>query len=306
MKNKQKKFSRELIIGTFSAAVLIFGYLGFNWLKNKQIFSNDYVLTAYYDRADGIEAAAPVMARGFKIGNVESVSLDLQKQEVKVTMIILGDYALYDNARAAIISTSLLGGKAIEITMHGEGREKLVNGDTISGHKVEGLMDMVESTMPGVIAELGDMTTKINSILTSMDNTLDESTIESIQSTVSNLSSLSSQLNNGDITSAIKDIKKLTASLSAMAPDMERGVDNIVALTDDLKKSAPELVNNLQNSLTSLSTILEGVENGEGSVGKLLKDDALYDNVNSTLENLEALLEDLKANPSKYINVKVF
>ncbi len=308
---KKRKISKELLIGLFTATVFIVGYLGLNWLKNKNLFSGDYKLTAIYDYADGIENTASVMTRGFKIGTVEKVALDLEAGKITLTMNIFGEYKLQNNATATITS-SLLGTKSVDIEMVGQSTGMLMPNDTIKTNRKPDMVTTLMADLPTLMGNLNGMMRNLNNLTSSLDNAFDDNSVNSLKATLSNVEGLTADLKNvvssesANIKSAISNIESLTTSLNEMMPSVAESLENIESVTGSLSESTPQLLLNAITSLNGLSTMLRNLNNGTGSAGQLMQDKALYDNMSETLENLAVLLEDVKANPKKYINVSVF
>lgn len=308
---KKKKLSKEASIGIFTVAVLIGAFFGFNFLKSKNVFNNDYTLYAYFNQASGLENSASVIVQGFKVGTVEDIEFDISKKEFTVKMNINGDYRLPANSVAKIASSSMLGGKAVIIDL-GSDQALLENKSTIKTSNDLSLMDNVEGEFNTMKENLAVLVDKVNGALDGINRALSTENTEALTVTMNNLSSVSGDLkqitgtNKDELSEIINNLSTLSTSLSNAAPELERGIGNLASVSDALAQNAPNLVEDAAKSVESLNAILAGVQAGEGSVGKLVTDEEFYNNANATLNNLALLLEDLKENPKKYINVSVF
>ncbi|MFI3288120.1 MAG: MlaD family protein [Rikenellaceae bacterium] len=309
---KKKGISKELAIGTFVVVILVGGYFGFNFLKNRNVFGGDYYISAVFDQADGLEKGASVIIKGYKVGSIEGISLDMESQTLEVEMIIEGAYELPNNSTAKITSSSLLGGKVIDIQIGTVGLPILKSGDKIFASADRDLMDSMGDEFAVLKENLGVIVDKLNETLDGVNRTLSPENTEALSATFANLESTTSSLDkimkseSKNIEAVISNLATLSESLSNSAPELERGISNLATLSDSLKVSAPSLISSATSSVQELESILTKISAGEGTAGKLVTDEELYVNINAALDNLALLLEDLKENPKKYINISVF
>ncbi len=309
---KKKKLSKELTVGIFTVVILVSGYFGYNFLSSRNVFSGDYTLYVVMDQTQGLESSAGVVLQGFRVGKVDDITFDLKTKKLTAQLTINGEYPLPKSTTATIVSSSLLGGKVLDLTIGSISAPSFQSGDTLSFvETADGMADAM-GQIGGIMSSLGDITAKIDSALDGVNQIVGEQNREAISHTMHNLQSATTDLKKitnsqrTNIESTLENLAVISQSLKSIAPELERGVGNIVALSDTLSSSAPMLIANANGSIESLRAILQKVENGEGSVGKLVHDEALYVNLNEALENLAILLADLQANPKKYINVTVF
>ncbi len=311
MKKKQL-ISKEVIIGLFTLSVIIGGYLGYNFLKNRQIFSGDYFIYAVYDNASGLENGAGVVTQGFRIGTVEDVIFDINNKTLVVKMLINGQYDIPSNSTAKIGSASLLGGKAINIELGTENVPSLASGDTIKSSNAKELMDIAADEYEVLRGNLSDIVDRLNGALEGINNALSPENTEALSRTLAHIEATTANLNRistsqrSNIEETLENLNKLSESLGNSAPELERSINNIASISEELKDSAPSLLDSADESLKSLQAILSKVDSGEGTVGQLVNDQEMYNNLNSALDNLSKLLVDLKENPSRYVHVSVF
>lgn len=308
----KKIFSKELIIGLFTIAVIVGGYFGFLFLKNKKVFSDDITLYAVFNQADGLEASAPILVKGFRIGTVDKINFDMATQKLTVALTIDGKYDIPQLSEASIISTSLLGGKVIDIAIGQQNGKVLENGDTIRSSAARDMMDVAGEEYNKLKEQLGTIVDKLNSALDGVNRTLSIENTNALSGTLANLQGASGDIKDviskekHNIERLVSDLAVLSNSLKNSAPDLERGLKNIAKISDSLAVDGPVLVRNASEAVENLSKIIAQIQRGEGTAGKLVTDEQLYVNLTASLENLSLLLADLKANPKKYINVTVF
>lgn len=308
----KKLFSKKVLIGIFTVAVLAISYWGLNFLKSKRIFSNDNVIYATFPQADGLEVSAPVLVKGFRIGTVEKISFDIRASQVLVRMTLNDEYPLPFDSKAEITSTSIIGGKVMEVKLGVDESHTLQSGDTIRTIFAPGIAESLGQEYGKLKATANEIIEKLNSALDGINQVLSPENTKAISSTLANLQSVSGNVDQminderANITKIISNLSALSASLKTMAPQIERGINNFALLSDSLAVQGPALIANAAGSIDNLNQILNKVDNGTGSVGKLINDAELYNNLNLAVESLNMLMQDLQTNPKKYVNITVF
>ncbi len=309
---KKKGMSKELSIGIFVVVVLVVGYFGLNFLKNKNVFGGDYTINAVFANAGGLDKGSSVTIKGYKVGSVEAIVLNMETQNLEVSMNIEGEYEIPANSTATITSASLLGGKVVAIEIGTVGGELLCSGDEIKVVASEDMMSMLGGKVGSLSDELEVIMGKLSTTLSIVNKTLSKENVDALSATFASLEGISSDLKgitssqSGNIKGSIENLKELTESLKNSAPELERSLSNIAELSDSLKESAPSLIANANDAVVELQSILTQINSGEGTANKLLTDEELYINITTALANLSILIDDITENPKKYINVSVF
>lgn len=309
---KKKRMSKELSIGIFVVVVLIVGYFGLNFLKNKNVFGGDYTIKAVFESASGLDKGSSVTIKGYKVGSVEAIYLNMKTQCLEVKMNIEGKYKIPSNSTASVGSASLLGGKEIVIEIGDVGGEILKGGSVIQTVEKSDMMSTVGSKVTTLSDSLEVIMGKFSTTLSSVNNTLSEENVEALSSTFASLKGISSDLNQitatqgKNIQNSLANLAELTQTLNESAPELQRSLANIAELSDSLKVSAPTLIANANSAVAELQDILTQINSGEGTANKLLTDEELYVNITTALANLSILIDDITENPKKYINVSVF
>lgn len=280
----------------FIALVMIFGYL---WMSNKITTKSQRDLQISFDDVQGLEVGDKVMYRGMEAGRVKK--LQTKSDQILVTVRVLSGIELLEGSRFQVWDSSLMGGKVLLI-VPGEGPGKLNTAITQFGEAPEGMMDLI-SRASTTLAEL-------------------QITMESMKSPGGLNDKVNSLVNNADQT--VVSAKKLTDSIER---DLGRTIERIDLLVTEVNsvvkenrsplqltlKEAPGLLSNINGTLDSLRVLsgslaqsTEALNNGEGTAAKLLQDDELYVMMLKSLENLEILVQDIKANPKKYVKFSLF
>ena len=295
------KLRREFKIGVFAVIVICVAWWGIKWLGGQNILLQSNIYYVYYDDVSGLQESSRVKLRGVEVGNVRDISLE--KERVKVEIAVESNYAsmIPANSVAEIGAAGLMGGVEIVI-IQGDAAEPIKKGATLEGR-----------IKPGMIGSLADKgTALIDGLNETVDgvNQLISSNSQNITDLVANLESMSQSIDGilaasaPDINKAVDDISTFTATLSANTERVESMLENLDTFTGDLAEA--DVINQLTTTVASLNQVLAAIENGEGSVGKLLTDEELYNSLTTAGDNLGLLLEDLKANPMRYVHFSLF
>ena len=300
---------REIKVGLFAVAVLILGWGVIKYLKGIDVFSKNNVYYANYDQVGGIQPASHVMIYGVKVGTVTNVTLNTDPTKgVQVEMTIDKQYQIPVDSKAKIFSDGLMGGKAVEI-VYGTATEMIPNEGTLQTEKSVDLMELAGSEMEGLITKVTVIMDNLTQTLESV-NTLMAQNTENITSIVSNVDGLTGNANamlaqeRAHLEEALESLSKFSKSLGDNSEQIESIIGNLNTFSTQLAQS--KLVAEVESAVTKLNEVLSAVNDKDGSVGKLLSDGELYENLTEASDNLSVLLADLKENPYRYINVSVF
>lgn len=292
---KKMKFSRELIVGVLGLTALFVIYFLINFFKSIDIFDDTDNYRVEFTNIGELTNSAPVYINGCKVGNVSSIEHNFNESEIVTLTLSLNQGLRLPEGSYAQIHNKLMGGSTICIVM-GKGEGTIEPGMTLKGVLEAGAMDEVGNMMPQIEA----MLPKVDSMLTSL-NTIFAN--PAINNTLNNLETLSAQLNT---TSA--QLNRLVSN------DIPTALDKVIEIEDDLLKVSSQLsevdyasmIATLDASLNNIQQITAALNEGNGTVGMLLNDTALYSKLNETCEAANALLEDLKENPKRYVHFSVF
>ena len=295
MEKKKSTFTRELWIGVLGIIAILTIYLLINFFKGINIFSTGEKYYVKFNDIGEVVNTSPVFINGYKVGHVSNVIYNFNNPEEVYVELHLDNQLQMPEGSIALINTKLLGSSTISLAL-GKSNTMLQPGDTIEGRMNTGVMDEASAMVPKITA----MLPKLDSILVSLNSTLAN---PAINSSVNNIEVLTAELNT-------------TARLlnNVLANEIPVAADKLVEIEDDLLKMSAQLsevdykklIGSLEASLTNIQEITAALNNGEGTAGMLLKDEALYDKLNNTAEAATLLLEDLKQNPKRYVHFSVF
>jgi len=302
-----KKISSEVKIGiTVLLTIIVFIWL-FNFLKGKNLFSSTSHYYAVYDKVGGLAESSPVEVNGFKVGVVQSVRfLDPESGRLLVTLTVDKGFKLPRNTIAEITSASLIAGMKIQF-VYGEGPGTYSNGDTIPGRLAVSLITRVENELIPITDKVTELITVIDSVVTSINEVMNPEFTADLRSGVASLSNTAKSIEEAELKSTLQNINAFTKMLAENSGRMTSVFSSLETVADTL--AAADIyssVNNLKVSLEKAGVLMENLNSGQGTAGKLMTNDTLYQNLSNSLESLNLLLLDLKANPKRYVNFSVF
>ena len=300
---------KEVKVGLFAVLMLLIGWAVIRVLKGADLFGNTNTYYVYYQQVGGIQAASPVMLFGVKVGSVASVSLDEDPTKgVELELTVDDRYKLPVDSKAKIFNNGLMGGKAVEI-IYGTSSEISSDDGTLQPEQSVDLMEMASTEMEGLLAKVTTIMDNLTQTLEGINALMTQNT-ESITNIVSNVDGVTGNVNamlakeRTHLEEALESLSKFSKSLGDNTEEVEAIIGNMNKFSSDL--AASNLIAEVEGAVAQLNAILGSVNKNDGSVGKLLRDDDLYNNLTQASDNLSLLLEDMKQNPKRYINVSVF
>jgi len=304
--------NKEFKIGFFALTSIIALVFGVNYLKGINILNDNRDFYAVYENIGGLQVGSPVMVNGYKVGMVSNIYLlTEQNQSLLVTISLDKEFDMAINTVCKIVNQDLMGTKGVSLLL-GDADDLVRSGDTlISGiegslqdevnaqilplkNKAEELIGSIDSVMMIVTAVLNKGTRdNLRNSLSSLDKTFElmSKTMVKVDSMV--------DLNDERIAKVVKNLESITSNLESSNGEIKNILTNFSSLSDSLAKS--DIARVLQN----VSDITTKINNGEGSIGLLLKDDKVYANFEKSTRELASLLEDIKKHPSRYVNFSI-
>lgn len=275
------KYSRELKVGVLAIICLVILYFGFNFLKGINIFSPTKVYVGTFDRINGLTAQAPVYIKGYQVGLVESIQYDFKQYPAfTVNVSIDKTIELPRGTQMALVADGLLGGGAIELQLPNMPNRAMPyqKGDTLPTQIVPGLIDNLQT---GILANLDSLLAEANTLLASLNDQMSEG---SLYATLQNIEQITQNL-----AISSKDLRALTHNhLPTIMDKADATIQGLNDIVDDVKAA------NIQGTVgmvdSTLNTLNAALQSQEGTVGMLLNDKTLYDNLNNALQDLDQAL----------------
>ena len=304
--------NKEFKIGLFAIASIIALVFGVNYLKGINILNDSRDFYAVYENIGGLQVGSPVLVNGYKVGMVSNIDLlTVQNQNLLVTISLDKEFEIATNTVCKIVNQDLMGTKGIALVL-GDNDELVRGGDTlISG--IEGsLQDEVNAQILPLKIKAEELIGSIDSVMMIVTAVLNKDTRENLRNSLSSLDKtfeLMSQtmekvdsmvdLNDERIAKVVQNLESISSNLESSNGEIKNILTNFSSLSDSLAKA--DIATVLQN----VSDITTKINNGEGSIGLLLKDDKIYVNFEKSTRELASLLEDVKKNPSRYVNFSI-
>ena len=295
------KIRKEFKIGVFAVAVILVSWWGIKWLQGQNLLLSSNSYYAYYEDVSGLMVSSRVMLRGVQIGNVQDI--ELEDDKVRIEMLIEDEYAalIPANSVAELGSASLMGGTQISI-IQGDSREMVKPKAVITGRIKPDLVGTMSDKAGELLDGLNTTVGGINELLSTNREAIDNM-ITNLEAMTMSINSMLSAARN-DINGTLSNLRSFTGTLAANSGRIEAMIGNLDKVTTDLAEA--NFVEQLDSTLTSLDSIVKTIEEGDGTAGMLINDKALYESLNSAGDNLAQLLEDLKANPMRYVHFSLF
>ena len=278
------KYSREFKVGVLAIVCLGILYFGFNFLKGINIFSPTNVYVGTFDRINGLTAQAPVYIKGYQVGLVESIQYDFkQNPAFTVNVSIDKTIELPRGTQMALVADGLLGGGAIELQLPMMPNRAMPyqKGDTLPTHIVPGLVDNLQT---GLLANLDSLLNQANILLASLNSEVEEG---SLRNTLRNVERITN-----DLTVSSRDIRSLThQQLPALMTKVDSTMVGLQEIVNDVNAAnIQQTIGNVDNTIKTLNAALQSQD---GTLGLLLNDKELYDNLNGALQNLDNAVQNV-------------
>ena len=293
-----KYFTKEVRIALVAIVGLVLLYFGMNFLKGQSLFASDNIYIVEFDNAEGLSGAAPIYADGYRIGTVLDTKYDYQRHIIVARADV--DEALHlPVGTTAEISTDLMGNSRVNLILAGSPDNLLKPGDVIKGAVSEGAMGQVKAMLPA----LEQMLPKLDSILASINLLLAD---PAIAQTMHNTQTITSNL-----AMSTRELNKMLADLNQRIPGITEKTDQTLANTEKLTGNLAALdlagtMAKVDRTLANVESLTKTLNSREGTVGLLLHDQGLYNNMTATMAAADSLLIDLKAHPKRYVHFSLF
>ena len=299
------KITKEIKAGILVIASISLFIWGYSYLKGKDILNNYKTFYVVYQNVEGLAATAPITINGLVVGQVAGINLQ-PNGEILVQLQIKNDFPFSKSSVVAIYEPGLIAGKQLQIIPNFNDQTVAVSGDTLTSSVKKGLTDLVSDKLAPLQQKIEKMVVNADLLLTNLNEVLDAKSKENLKTSISNLSKTIEGFNsvvdnaNSILSNNKGNIDKTLSNLNKVSSDFSK-------ISDSLSKAnLTKVVNDLEKTLSNVDKIMNDVQSGKGSLGKMVKDDALYNNLEKTSKELELLLQDLRLNPTRYINVSLF
>lgn len=294
-----KFFNKEVKIALVAICGLVILFFGMNFLKGLNLFSSSNIYFISFKDISGLAASSPIYADGYKVGVVKNIIYDYNNTGGTVVEADIDNRLRIPKGSSAEIVSDMLGNVKVNLLLATNPRERVNPGETIQGGINDGALGQMKNMLPTVMQILP----KVDSIVTSVNmllaNPAIAQSLQNVEAVTGNLAVTTRRLNN------------LLATLEGSVPGMMTRTDSILHNANTLAKNLNQIdvagtVARVDETLANVEKFTEQLNNNQGTLGLLMRDPALYNNLNSTMRSADSLLIDLKAHPKRYVHFSLF
>ena len=299
------KITKEIKAGILVIASISLFIWGYSYLKGKDILNNYKTFFVKYDNVEGLAATAPITINGLVVGQVAGIKLQ-PNGKILVQLQIKNDFPFSKSSIVALYEPGLIAGKQLQIIPNFKDNTIAISGDTLTSSVKKGLTDLVSDKLAPLQQKIEKMIVNADLLLTNLNYVLDAKSKENLKNSISNLSKTIEGFNLV-VDNANSILSNNKGNIDKTLSNLNKASANFSKISDSLSKAnITKVVNDLEKTLSNVDKIMNDVQSGKGSLGKIVKDDALYNNLEKTSKELELLLQDLRLNPTRYVNVSLF
>ena len=302
------KYSKEFKIGVFVVVVLTASFFVINYLRGKDIFNKEMEIVSEYPDVAGLVESAPVFIKGFKAGKVSEVSYDSETELFKVTCSVKKEFRIPADSKMTIYAVDIMGGKGVKIDL-GNSDVAVEDGGALAPAFEAGLLDGLAAGFEPLMTKVGNTLDSLSVTVSGINAMLSESNRNSIARTLAHLEKTMRDVNgiaaavNGrseEISAFIVNLENISLKLGSMVEKADTLVGEVGEVVATLNESDIEAL------VSSFQTLLQNVNDPDGTIGKLLVDGSVYDSVDELLRDVDSLVKKIQENPKKYLKISVF
>lgn len=302
------KNAKELKIGIFVVVVLTASFFMINYLRGEDIFNREYKVTGKYENVEGLVPSAPVFIKGFKAGKVTEVNYMTEEGEFEVVCSVSSAFPVPSDSKMVIYAVDLMGGKGVKIAL-GEAEESAEDGAQLETAFEAGLVDELGASIKPLLAKVGNTLDSLSVLVSGVNTMLSEENVRRIEGTLAN------------VEKTMASVKGIAATINGKSAELEAFMDNLSAFSGKLEGLAEKVdttitgfngvVDQLNESdikglVSSFKELVENINDPDGSINRLMKDDSVYNSVDSLLNDVNILVKKIQENPKKYLKISVF
>ena len=300
------RLSKEIKAALFVLSTILLFIFGFNFLKGSSLLDKQKTIYAVYNEVDGLLVGANVMINGLSIGNVVELDFLPNSTKILVTLKVKDKLNFSSKSTASIYETGVLGGLAISIDPIFDRQSIVKTGDTLNSSVRPGLTELINRQIEPLSRQLQSTITSVDSIFTGASNILNSQTQEEIKESINVLTSAIKAINSSSIIIE-KTLTDKNSQINNTIDNFEKISSNLSEVSGELNSfGLSNLLSNLEVSVDGISSIVNKLDSDKSTIGKLINEDEVYNNLNSSIESLNLLISDIKENPKKYVHFSVF
>ncbi|WP_081211124.1 MlaD family protein [Salegentibacter sediminis] len=300
------KFTREVKTALLAITAIILLIFGYSFLKGKNLLDSSRTFYAMYDDVEGLSPSSPVTINGLKVGQITNIDFVDQSGLIRVTFSVENDFKFSKSSIAKVYGGGIIGGKSLSIIPNYEDPEIAESGDILKSEVEEGIMELVNDKLTPLQEKIESSIVSADSLLTALNKIMDDSTRNNIRSTFNDLGETARSF-KGTAYELEGLVKNNSSKLDRTFTNLDEMSTNFNKFSDTLSTmNIGKITNDIESVVADFEQISSNLSNGQGTAGKLLNDDKVYDNLDRATKQLDQLLQDIKLNPKRYVHFSVF
>lgn len=302
------KLSKEFKIGIFFVLIVVVSFFLINYLRGEDLFNREFEVSARYENVEGLVPSAPVYIKGYKAGKVIEVNYDGIGADFEVLCSIRKEFRIPSDSRMTIYSVDIMGGKGVRIDL-GSSNEYAEDGSVLSSGFETGLIDGLATSLVPLVSKVNDTLDSLAVSVSGINRLLSDDNQVSLAGTLSHLENTLASAEkvafaiegrSEELSSFIGNLSTLSNNLFSISEKVDTTITGISSIVDDLHQA------DLDSLVISFRSLLENVNDPDGTVGRLLDDDTLYNSVDELLNSIDSFFSKIEENPKKYLRISVF
>lgn len=301
------KINKEVKTGIIALLIIALFIWGFNFLKDKNLYDNSRTFYAEYTNVQGLVIDAPVTISGLKVGKVSKITFSNNKKGILIVHFNLSNKIKFSkNSIAQIYSPDFISGKSLKISIANDSDEFAIDGDTLIGEIDSGILGMINEQIAPLQSKVESFVVNTDSVMQNLNQVLSDENQKNLKMALHSLRLTLEKFNSVADRADIL-LKSNDSKFDSILNNANTAMQNFSQISDSLQKAnLGGTITKLEYTLDSFNNLLDSIESGRGTIGKLMKDEGLYNNLEKATKELEELLRDVKLHPKRYVHVSVF
>lgn len=302
------KHAKELKIGLFVVVIMVASFFLINYLRGEDIFNKEYEVVGRYPNVEGLVASSPVFVKGFKAGKVLEVKYLTESEEFEVICSIANEFQVPEDSKMVIYAIDIMGTRGVRID-YGQSKTPAQDGASLTSEYEQGLLDGLGASIQPLLSKVGDTLDSLSLVVSGVNAMLSEEnvkhinhTLASLDKTMANVNGIAKTINgkSDELDKFVNDLAVFSGKLEGIAAKVDDTVAGVNGVVGQLNES------DIKGLVASFKELVENVNDPDGSINKLMKDDSVYNSVDSLLNDVNILVKKIQENPKKYLKISVF
>ena len=296
------KHAKELKIGIFVIVILTASFFLINYLRGEDIFNNEYEVVGVYGNVEGLVASAPVYVKGYKAGKVSEVNYLTAEGKFEVVCSIANEFQFPEDSKMTIYAVDIMGSRGVRIDF-GESEQVAQDGARLDAVYEQGLLDGLGASIQPLIAKVENTLDSLSLMVSGVNSMLTEANVKHVSRTLANLERTMANVNgitrtirgkSAELETFVENLAAFSGKLEGIAAKVDTTVAGVTGVVDQLNES------DIKGLVTSFKSLVENINDPDGTLNKLMKDDSVYNSVDSLLNDVNVLVKKIQENPKKY------